>query len=87
MPMSIRTASGPICWIDCSTVVKGGSQSADSGTLSKPTTERSPGTVSPRARATAIVSIAEASFAAKIAVGRCSETSSSRAALRAVSAW
>ena len=47
-PISIRTASSPMRWIDCSIVVSGGSQSADSGTLSKPMTERSPGTISPR---------------------------------------
>ena len=44
---SSRTASKPIRWIDWSTVVSGGSESADSGTLSNPTTERSSGTASP----------------------------------------
>ena len=54
-----RTASKPMRWIGCSIVVSGGSQSADSGTLSKPITERSSGTASPSERATAIVSIAD----------------------------
>ncbi len=42
-PSSMRTASSPMRWMGCSIVVSGGSQSADSGTLSKPITERSPG--------------------------------------------
>ena len=42
----IRTASTPICRIGCSTVVSGGVASADSGTLSKPMTDRSPGIAS-----------------------------------------
>ena len=49
---SSRTASKPIRWIDWSIVVSGGSESADSGTLSNPTTERSSGTASPSVRAT-----------------------------------
>ena len=63
-------ASKPICWIGCSIVVSGGSLSADSGTLSNPITERSSGIARPSDRATDIVSIADTSFAAKIAVGR-----------------
>ena len=51
-----RSASAPprspCSWIDWSTVVSGGSERADSGTLSNPTTERSSGTASPSERAT-----------------------------------
>ena len=71
---------------DWSTVVSGGSESADSGTLSNPTTDRSSGTESPSSRAAAIVSIPDVSFAAKIAVGRSSRSRSSRAAVWALSA-
>src|SRR5262249_45784827 len=74
--MSSRAASYPICWIGCSIVVSGGSPRADSGTLSKPITDRSSGTESPSSRATEIVVSAVTSFAAKIAVGRSSRSSS-----------
>jgi hypothetical protein len=78
-------ASKPICWMGWLIVVSGGVASADSGTLSKPITERFSGTLNPRERATSIVRIAERSFAAKIAVGGSAIVRSSRAGRSAVS--
>jgi len=76
----------PVCavivWL---IVVKGGTASADSGTLSKPITETSSGTRSPSCWATCIVRIAERSFAAKTAVGGCAAVSTSWAGASAVS--
>ena len=69
----------------CAIVVRLGVHSADSGTLSKPTTERSAGTRSPSSWATSMVRIAEMSLAAKTAVGRSASESSSRAGTLAVS--
>ena len=65
----MRTASRPSAWIDWSTVVSGGSVSADSGMLSNPTTDSSSGTRIPSSAAVRIVWIADRSLAAKIAVG------------------
>ena len=81
---SIATASFPSCCIDCRTVVRGGSARAASGTSSKPTTERSRGTTSPRVWATCTVPMAERSFAANTAVGRSGRSSSAVAASRLV---
>ena len=68
----------PIRWIGWSMVVRGGAQSADSGMLSKPTTDRSSGTRRPSSRATSMVAMADRSLAAKIAVGRRRRSSSRR---------
>src|ERR1039457_3364873 len=50
-------------------VVSGGVHRADSGMLSKPTTDRSPGTRRPSSVAAWMVAIADTSLAAKTAVG------------------
>src|SRR4029078_422635 len=86
-PIRSSTASKPMRWIGCSIVVSGGWQSADSGTLSNPITERSSGIDSPRARAAAMVAIAETSLAAKMAVGRSRAVGRARAASSAESGW
>src|SRR6185503_16793469 len=78
--ISISIAWWPIARIGCWMVVSGGSQRADSGMLSKPTTDRSPGTLMPSSRATSIVAIADVSLAANTAVGGSSPERSSRAA-------
>ena len=82
---SRRTASSPSAWIDWSTVVSGGSVSADSGMLSKPTTDRSSGTRRPTSVAVRMIWIADRSLAAKIAVGRGARASRARAGAAAVS--
>src|ERR1035438_1301433 len=74
-------------WMDCSpiwrmgwlTVVSGGEHSADSGMLSKPTTDRSSGTRRPSPVAASMVAIADTSLAAKTAVGGSEAVSSCRA--------
>ena len=84
-PTRMLSAAAPISRIGWLIVVSGGTASADSGTLSKPMTERSSGTRSPSSWATWMVRIAERSLAAKMAVGRSGRVSSSRAGASALS--
>src|ERR1019366_6028638 len=60
-------------------VVSGGVHRADSGMLSKPTTDRSPGTRRPSSVAAWMVAIADTSLAAQTAVGGSGVASSCRA--------
>jgi hypothetical protein len=85
--ISMCAASYPSWYIDWSIVVSGGPATADSGMLSNPTTERSPGTLSPSALATSKTCRAMASLAAKIAVGRSGDRSNVCAGTIAASEW
>ena len=77
-PTSADTAAWPIDSTGWRTVVSGGSVNAISGESSKPTTDRSPGTDSPRERAARIAPSAMRSEPQMIAV--CPQSMSSSAA-------